>query len=64
MSHHDKHEEPREKGGPGEKPGESDPGDAAEPERPQTLQEKEGRAAHQQDDPPKAEGNRDEAEEA
>lgn len=36
--------------------------DATEPERPQTVQEREGVAPSQQENPPKAEGDRDEAE--
>lgn len=35
--------------------------DASEPVRPETVQEDEGVAPSQQKDPPKAEGNRDEA---
>lgn len=35
--------------------------DTPEPVRPETVQEDEGVAPSQQEDPPKAEGNRDEA---
>lgn len=39
----------------------ADEQDSPEPVRPPTIQEKKGQAARSQDDPPKAEGNRDEA---
>lgn len=42
---------------------EREPDAAPEPERPPTVQEKAGVSPNQVEDPPKAEGNRDEAEE-
>lgn len=59
MSHHTEEE------GHGDSPRPSNPRpadaqDAPEPVRPETVQEAEGQAVRDQDDPPKAEGNRDE----
>lgn len=39
----------------------ADEQESPEPVRPRTIQEKKGQSARSQDDPPKAEGNRDEA---
>lgn len=38
----------------------ADEQESPDPVRPRTIQEKKGQAARSQDDPPKAEGNRDE----
>lgn len=40
----------------------ADEQDSPEPERPRTIREAEGQAIKDLEDPPKAEGNRDEAE--
>lgn len=61
MSHHD-HDKARGEKERKPEPRPADAQDAPEPVRPETVQEAEGQAIRDLEDPPKAEGNRDEAE--